>query len=150
MDFTKRVLYKKAKPVDFRWPHQNLTLATTMLKFMHINQGIGLAAPQIGISKRAFVMSVHGRERACFNPEITFSSTVLSEFPEGCLSFPGEECTIKRPDTISVRYQTHDGEWVEDDMVGLEARCFQHELDHLDGIVMHHRQKEQDATESRD
>lgn len=150
MDFTRRVLYKKAKPVDFRYPRQNLTMANTMLVFMRLNSGIGLAAPQIGISKRVFVMEVHGRERACFNPEITFSSTVLAEFPEGCLSFPGEECKIKRPDTISVRYQTHEGEWVEDDMVGLEARCFQHELDHLDGIVMHDRQKEQDATESRD
>jgi len=148
MDLTRRVLFKQAKSVDFRWPYQNLTLCTSMLKFMRLNNGIGLAAPQIGISKRVFVMDIHGRERACFNPEITFRSDVLSEFPEGCLSFPGEECTIKRPDTISVRYQDYQGNWIEDDMVGLEARCFQHELDHLNGIVMHDRQKEQDATES--
>ena len=148
MDLTRRVLFKQAKSVDFKWPHQNLTLCTSMLKFMRLNKGIGLAAPQIGISKRVFVMDVHGRERACFNPEITFQSDVLAEFPEGCLSFPGEECIIKRPDTISVRYQDCHGDWIEDDMVGLEARCFQHELDHLDGVVMHDRQKEQNATES--
>jgi peptide deformylase len=47
-----------------------------------------------------------------------------------------------------VRYQDCHGDWIEDDMVGLEARCFQHELDHLDGVVMHDRQKEQNATES--
>lgn len=148
MDLTRRVLFKQAKSVDFRWPYQNQTLASTMLKFMRLNNGIGLAAPQIGVSKRVFVMEVHGRERVCFNPEITFRSDVLTEFAEGCLSFPGEQCIIKRPDTISVRYQTHEGEWIEDDMVGLEARCFQHELDHLDGVVMHDRQKEQNATKS--
>jgi len=150
MELTRRVLFKKAKPVEFRWPHQNLILANNMLKFMRENDGIGLAAPQIGISKRVFVMEVHGRERMCFNPEIIFSSDVLTEFPEGCLSFIGDQCIIKRPDTICVKYQDHQGNWIEDDMVGLEARCFQHELDHLDGIVMHDRKKEQDATEPRD
>jgi peptide deformylase len=149
MKLTKRVLYNRAKPWVFvGCDFQTERLAKQMLTLMREQQGIGLAAPQIGISKRVFVMDVHGRERACFNPEITFWSDVLIEFPEGCLSFPGEECIIKRPDTISVRYQDCHGDWIEDDMVGLEARCFQHELDHLDGVVMHDRQKEQNATKS--
>jgi peptide deformylase len=150
MKLTRRVIHRSAKTVDFQWPLQNQTLTNGMLEFMHANNGIGLAAPQIGISKRIFVMEVDGRQRACFNPEIIFSADILSELPEGCLSFPGDQCTIKRPDAITVRYQDHCGNWVQDDMVGLEARCFQHELDHLDGIVMHDRKKEQDATKSRD
>ena len=139
MKLTRRVLHKKAKEVEFDWPFQNKQLADQMLEFMVQNNGIGLAAPQIGIARRLFVMNVHGRERSCFNPEIVFSSDVLTEFEEGCLSFPGDQCTIKRPDTICVRYQDHQGDWVEDNMVGLEARCFQHELDHLNGITMHDR-----------
>jgi len=150
MKFTRRVLHNLAKPWVFKGcDFQTQKLATEMLELMKNNDGIGLAAPQIGISKRVFVMAVHGRERVCFNPEITFRSDVLTEFSEGCLSFPGEQCIIKRPDTIAVRYQDHRGDWTEDEMVGLEARCFQHELDHLDGVVMQDRQKEQHATEPR-
>ena len=88
---------------------------------------------------------MHGRQRACFNPEILKSSAVLTDFDEGCLSFPGEQCTIKRPDWVEVNYQEYDGTQVIDTLVGLEARCFQHELDHLNGITMHDRLKEQHA-----
>lgn len=112
---------------------------------MRKEHGIGLAATQIGQSKRVFVMEVHGRVRGCFNPEITKTATELTEYDEGCLSFPGQSCKLKRPDEISVRYQDPDGNWIEDVMVGLESRCFQHELDHLDGITMWDRQKEQNA-----
>ena len=148
MKLTKKVLYKQAKSVTFDWPIQNQNLAIEMLKFMAKENGIGLAATQVGIAKRLFVMSVHGRDRICFNPEIIQSSDVLAEFPEGCLSFPGDQCIIKRPDWVDVRYQNPQGEYTEDTLVGLEARCFQHELDHLDGITMHDRYKEQHAEQS--
>ena len=145
MKLTKRVLQKRAKAVEFAWPHKNQDLAKRMIQFMRSSQAIGLAAPQIGHSIRLFVMEVQGRIRVCFNPEIIESSTVLTEYAEGCLSFPGESCTIKRPDTIIVRYQDAQGNWKEDNLVGLEARCFQHELDHLEGVTMYDRQKEQHA-----
>lgn len=148
MKLTKRVLHKRAKSVLFAWPHQNQDLAQRMIRFMQQQRAIGLAAPQIGQSLRLFVMQVQGRIRVCFNPEIVESSTVLSEFKEGCLSFPGESCTIKRSDTIIVRYQDAQGDWAEDNLVGLEARCFQHELDHLEGVTMYDRQKEQHAEQS--
>jgi peptide deformylase len=119
-----------------------------MFGLMRRENGIGLAAPQIGLSKRLFVMSVDGHDRACFNPEIVSSSDVFAEFEEGCLSFSGDSCILKRPDEIRARYQNHFGDWVEADLLGLEARCFQHELDHLEGITMHDRAKEQNATES--
>jgi peptide deformylase len=71
-------------------------------------------------------------------------------FTEGCLSFPGDSCNIVRPVQISVRYQDHEGSWIYDRLQGLEARCFQHELDHLDGITMWDRHREQNAEQSRD
>jgi peptide deformylase len=134
--------------LDFQYPVKNQQLVNQMLGLMRLENGIGLAAPQIGISKRLFVMSVDGHDRACFNPEIVSSSAVFTDFQEGCLSFPGESCIIKRPDQIRVKYQNHFGDWIEVDLAGLEARCFQHELDHLNGITMHDRAKEQHATES--
>lgn len=148
MKLTKRVLHRPAKSVRFEWPYQNQHLADHMLVFMRQSGGIGLAATQIGRSLRLFVMEVEGQSRTCFNPEIIEASQITVEFPEGCLSFPGEQCIIKRPDTIIVRYQDSHGEWTKTNLVGLEARCFQHELDHLDGIIMHDRLREQNATKS--
>ena len=149
MKLTNKVLYRPAKPFsDFDHPAQNSFLANQMLSLMKKNNGIGLAAPQVGVSRRLFVMEIDQVQRACFNPEITDSSTDLTEYVEGCLSFPKDECKIKRPSAVSVRYQNVQGTWIEEQLQGLEARCFQHELDHLDGITMHNRAKEQHATES--
>jgi peptide deformylase len=149
MKLTKKVLYRAAKAIDsFEHPSHNQFLAEQMFVFMKKNLGIGLAAPQIGLSKKLFVMEIDSVRRVCFNPEITDHSTDLTEYVEGCLSFPQDECTIKRPSAVSVRYQTAAGTWVEEQLQGLEARCFQHELDHLNGITMHDRAKEQHATES--
>lgn len=143
MKFTRKVLHKKAHPADFQSPNTNLKLAHNMLSLMQGRGGIGLAATQIGYSRRIFVMCISGRIRYCFNPIILEYSTVLADYDEGCLSFPGDQCTITRPDWIKVRYQDPTGLVVEDILVGLEARCFQHELDHLDGITMWDRHKEQ-------
>jgi len=148
MNLTKRVLYKKAKPADFRCPEQNHLLVQQMRGFVLQENGIGLAAPQIGISRRVFVMETQGWHRACFNPEITSASENLVDFDEGCLSFPGEHCIITRPDWIDVKYQDWAGEWHSERFSGVLARCFQHELDHLDGITMWQRQKEQYAEQS--
>ena len=148
MKLTRRVLFRAGRLAGFEWPYQNQRLADEMLAFMRHAGGIGLAAPQIGRSLRLFVMEVQGRTRICFNPEIVEASQNTADFPEACLSFPNEQCIIKRPDTIIVRYQDADGVWTETNLVGLEARCFQHELDHLDGITMHERAKGQHATES--
>ena len=139
---------RRAKPVDFTWPFQNYILAQKMTAFMQQHKGIGLAAPQIGESFRLFVMLIDGRQRWCFNPEIMESSTVLTEYNEGCLSFIGDQCTITRPDWVKVTYQNYQGEAEEHTLAGLEARCFQHELDHLEGITMWDRYKEQHAEQS--
>jgi peptide deformylase len=93
-------------------------------------------------------MEIQQQRRACFNPEIIEHSQNLVDYDEGCLSFPGDQCTIKRPEWIAVRYQNPQGEWLEEKMSGLWARCFQHELDHLNGVTMWDRHKEQNAKQS--
>lgn len=148
MKLTRKVLHKVAKPCRFDSPFQNQKLADEMVEFMRRSKGIGLAASQIGLSRRLFVMAVDGNIRICFNPEILEYSQNLTGFEEGCLSFPGESCILTRPETLVVRYQDSAGSWIQTKLEGLEARCFQHELDHLDGITMHDRLKEQHAAKS--
>ena len=148
MKLTKRVLHNRARPVDFKFPMRNETLVREMHDLMRQENGIGLAAPQIGISKRVFVMGINGFKRSFFNPEIVESSQDHRDFDEGCLSFPGEHCIIRRPAWIQVRYQDTQGHWLQERLEDLEARCFQHELDHLDGITMWDRYKEQNAEQS--
>jgi peptide deformylase len=111
--------------------------------------GIGLAANQCGERVRMFIMLIDGEFWVCFNPEILETSTDLTEFSEGCLSFPGESCIIKRPETILVKYFDISGVEIIERLAGLPSRCFQHELDHLNGIIMHDRFKEQNAEQPR-
>lgn len=145
MEFTNKILHNRARVCSFKDPEHNRLLGENMLEIMRQNNGIGLAAPQLGMSKRLFVMEIDDQRRVCFNPEITEQSQTVTDYTEGCLSFPGESCTIKRPEEIAVRYQNHRGDWYTERINGLMARCFQHELDHLDGIVMQDRLKEQNA-----
>jgi peptide deformylase len=139
MKLTRRVLHKIARPVDFSFPWKNQRLANTLLEFMLTQNGIGLAAPQVGISQRVFVMKIGLRSWACFNPQILKHSDDFTNLDEGCLSFPGDQCTINRPNAIQVKYCTASGDIIQEHLIGLASRCFQHELDHLDGITMHDR-----------
>lgn len=114
-------------------------LEQEMIKFMLINQGIGLAANQIGLTKRVFVMgsqSIAGFPEpfALFNPRIISASDETSVFQEGCLSYPGLYLNIKRPAKIIAEYQDSDANTHTVEMDGYVARCFQHELDHLNGV----------------
>jgi len=127
---------------------RNHSQCLRMLEFMLSHHGIGLAANQIGSDLRVFVMQVNGITRFCFNPEIVSADGKLLTMAEGCLSFAGDQCTLQRADAIAVRYQDHRGFWIEDHLTGLESRCYQHELDHVNGITMWHRQKEQHAEQS--
>lgn len=145
---TKRVLYKPAKAVDFDHPWQNQKLADDLIVRMRFHQGIGLAATQVGISLRVFVMEIGGWQWRCFNPQIDDQSPELGDWAEGCLSFPKEQCIIKRPIWVDVSYQDFQGTWHSERLADIRARCFQHELDHLSGITMHQRLEEQHAKQS--
>jgi peptide deformylase len=148
MELTRRTLKLKLKTADLSNQWANEDLVNRMQILMHREGGIGLAANQCGERIRMFIMLIDGDFWACFNPEILESSTDLTDFNEGCLSFPGESCIIKRPNTIDVRYYNASGIEIREKLTGLASRCFQHELDHLNGITMQDRYKEQNAEQS--
>lgn len=114
-------------------------LAEDMLETMYEAPGIGLAAPQIGVTKRLIVMDCvkegagAPRPMVMFNPEVTWSSEDLSTYEEGCLSIPDQYAEVKRPAIVHVRWIGLDGAEQEEQFEGLWATCVQHEIDHLNG-----------------
>jgi peptide deformylase len=127
------ILRKVADPWDFTVDGDPTVLCKNLARCMIENNGIGLAAPQCGVSKRIFVMGNETKLYACINPEILNGDDLVMG-TEGCLSFPELWLKVKRHDVINVRYQTPLGDTVETTFTGLVARVFQHEKDHLDGI----------------
>ena len=124
---------------DFDKDSDAKSLEKNMIKFMVDNNGIGLAANQIGLTKRVFVMGSllipeFPKPFALFNPTILETSNETSVFQEGCLSYPGLYLNIKRPAKITAEYQDSSANIHTVEMDGYVARCFQHELDHLNGI----------------
>lgn len=113
-------------------------LVKAMSKLMVLHNGIGLAAPQCGISKRIFVMGNSDHLVACINPEIISGSERVRE-QEGCLSFPDLWMYVERYKDISVEYYNVAGERVQQEFIGLMARVYQHELDHLNSICFDDR-----------
>jgi peptide deformylase len=150
MELTRRTLKLVLKPANLSNQWVNEDLVSRMRTLMRSENGIGLAANQCGERVRMFIMLIDGVFWECFNPEVLEHSNNLTEFNEGCLSFPGECVIIKRPDAVTVRYYDSQGIEHVEQLTGLPARCFQHELDHLNGITMHDRYKEQNAEQSRD
>ena len=96
--------------------------------------GVGLSAVQVGYMKRIFVMRWNGVERIVINPMILKHSSKRVSMIEGCLTFPGKEVSVKRSQSIEVIYTNGKGEIIERTLEGMEARIFQHEFDHLNGI----------------
>ncbi len=116
-------------------------LAAAMFETMYHEQGIGLAAVQVGILKRLLVADVEwrgegevGRQYALINPEI-ITEEGENTYKEGCLSFPDQFAEVTRPEGVRVRYTNLQGQVVEEEFHGLLATCIQHEIDHLNGIV---------------
>jgi len=112
---------------------------TDLIDIMIANKGIGLAANQVGLNKRIFVIgSEHMKyfkdPTVIFNPKILSFSENFSSYKEGCLSFPDLWIDIKRPEKISVEYFDFLGDKKFAELEDLDARCFQHEYDHLDGV----------------
>lgn len=114
-------------------------LVQNMFITMYNDNGVGLSANQVGVTKRLFVTdtSNSGSKRTVFiNPEI-ISSGKIERWKEGCLSFPDIHAYVKRPNQITVRAQDETGKFFELDLQGLDAVCFQHEMDHLNGITFY-------------
>ena len=132
------VLHQKAAPVEALTPEID-ALIDDMRETMHAAAGVGLAAPQIGESLRICLVDLSAGRRpdqllVLINPEL-MTSAGLQLKEEGCLSVPGIEATVARPQTVAVRALDRDGEAREIVAEGLLARALQHEIDHLNGIL---------------
>ena len=126
------VLRQPTKKVEtFDSSLRNFT--SQMEKTIKANKGTGLAAPQVGVGSHVFLMDIADRLYVMINLEILKSSNERSFYKEGCLSFPGVWLEIERPRDVSVRYRDEYGVLHEADFTDWEARCIQHELDHLNG-----------------
>lgn len=129
----------KARPVD-RVDAEVRRLMDDMLESMHASNGIGLAAPQVGVAKRVIVVDIakddeKPRPLRMANPEIVWASDVIEPRNEGCLSLPEHYAEVARPIAVRVRYLDHENEIREIEAESLLATCIQHEMDHLEGTL---------------
>jgi peptide deformylase len=127
---------------DFEKPPVDpVKFASSLVETCKLHHGLGLSANQCGFPYRVFVMGSEDNFVAFFNPEIINISKQEVHMIEGCLSFPFLGLRITRPAEIGVRYQDYTGEWKGTTLSGISARCFQHELDHMNGVVYTQRVK---------
>ena len=127
------VLHKVCKPVE-NFDQKLHTLLDDMRQTLIDSEGVGLAAPQVGILRRVVLVDNGEEILELINPTI-LETDGEQEGAEGCLSVPGRYGWVKRPYYAKVRAQDRNGNWFEVDGEELTARCFCHELDHLDGII---------------
>lgn len=136
--YPEPVLSQPGEPVT-EFNEELRKLVADMFETMYAAQGIGLAAPQVGVSKRLTVIDLSlGKDPAqklvLINPEVIEREGKLYE-EEGCLSFPEIREKIVRAAKVRIRAQDEHGKWFEMDGEELLSRCFQHEIDHLDGVL---------------
>lgn len=131
------VLLEKAKPLESFGDKQQ-KFFDDMIETMYTEDGVGLAAPQVGVSLRVLIMSPQakrGEEEVIVNPEI-YEMSGQQRGAEGCLSFPGLSVEVTRATRIRARYQNRHGEWIDKELKNFPARVLQHELDHVNGKLM--------------
>ena len=136
--YPNTVLTKKASPVT-KIDARLKNLARDMIDTMYQEEGVGLAAPQIGVSKQIIVISPNarkGEERVLLNPEITYRSSEKELGSEGCLSVPDLAVNVSRSKVIRFRAMILDGSPIEEEACDFPARVIQHEVDHLNGILL--------------
>lgn len=126
-------LRKIARPVQSITPHI-ITLLDDMKETLHIEEGSGLAAPQVGVLRRIAVVEYEDQYYEIINPKILKCSGEAIE-EEGCLSIIGVRGKVQRPDSITVQYMDRHGKRHKEEITGIPARIFCHEIDHLDGIL---------------
>jgi peptide deformylase len=138
LKYGDQLLHAPAQPVEAITPDVD-RLIEDMIETMYAAPGIGLAAPQVGVALRIFVVDLSvGRERGglivMVNPEFVERDGMQLE-EEGCLSVPGFNATVVRPSRVVIRGLNREGETHQHEGTGLLARAFQHEMDHLDGTL---------------
>ncbi len=130
-EYPERVLLEPAESVE-RFDEELEKLVEDMFETMYKEDGVGLAAPQVGLSLRLFVMDCEGIKLVAANPEIIEAHGEQTG-DEGCLSIGKVYAPVTRALTVKLRAQDVRGEWFEREAEGLAARCFLHETDHLNG-----------------
>jgi len=137
-----RRLQEKTEPVE-KLTSEGKSLIKEMIEIMYSSKGVGLAANQVGVLKRIIVIDIDYVKkenskkniRVFINPEIIWESEKDALLTEGCLSFPGIEIEIYRPEKIKMKFRNNKFEEKVIEVTGLLARVIQHEIDHLNGIV---------------
>ena len=127
------ILNKKCRPIE-KFDDKLSTLIDDMFETMYAANGVGLAAPQVGMLKRVVVIDVGDGPMELVNPEIVMTQGE-QKVSEGCLSVPGKYGVFLRPAKVQVKAQDRNGKWQVFTGEDLKARCFCHEIDHLDGIL---------------
>ncbi len=127
------ILNKTSRKVE-KFDERLSTLIDDMFETMYAENGVGLAAVQVGMLKRVVVIDVGDGPMELVNPEITLKEGEQRE-SEGCLSLPGKYGVTLRPKKVQVKAQDRNGKWQVFTGEDLKARCFCHEIDHLDGIL---------------
>lgn len=127
-------LRAKCVPAKEVGPSERMVM-DAMIETMHQAKGVGLAAPQVGIKQRFFVLDIGDGPMVIVNPEI-LRRAGSDIFEEGCLSIPEVTVQVKRPEEITVHYKDENNQTVKLTCNGLLARVIQHETDHLDGILI--------------
>jgi peptide deformylase len=147
--FGDPILREKARPITV-FDDRLAAEVAWMGQIMHDGMGIGLAATQVGALRRLLVYRVQheGPVTALINPEIEWHSKDAEYSPEGCLSLPHVSVEVERPVHIRVRAQNPQGEPITVEASGLEARVIQHEMDHLDGILILKRTSREERKEA--
>src|SRR5918912_1009397 len=133
VEYPALVLKQAGAPVE-RFDGELEKLTADMFETMYAAEGVGLAAPQVGLSLRLFVMDCEGIKLVAANPEI-LSAEGEQGGEEGCLSVGKIHAPLKRAARVRLRAQDVQGRWFEREAEGLAARCFQHETDHCDGLL---------------
>jgi len=130
------ILKQPAENWDFENHVNAAVIEQEMLALMKASNAIGLAGNQVGLLRRVFVMrTTDGREFGCFNPWIMFGDNDFITGEEGCLSFPNLWLKVPRHNKITAAYLDNTGKNCIIELEVLDARCFQHELDHLNGVT---------------
>ncbi|HEX8130851.1 MAG TPA: peptide deformylase, partial [Pyrinomonadaceae bacterium] len=136
-EYPAKVLSEAGDPVEV-FDEELARLCENMFETMYAEEGVGLAAPQVSLSLRLFVMDCAGIKLVAANPEIVAAEGEQAG-EEGCLSVGKIHSPLKRAERATLRAQDVRGEWYEREAEGLAARCFQHETDHCDGLLFINR-----------
>ena len=134
------ILTRRCDDFDFiNPPFDAVEFAQQLVKYMYDRNGVGIAANQVGVPYRIFALRGSPENFVCFNPKIVQLSEAEILLEEGCLTYPGLYVKVKRAQHLRVRFTTPNGDTLTKQFTGITARIFQHEMDHLDGIIFYNK-----------